>query len=170
MTDTAMTEKGQQSTALVKLPDTLPDERPLQYVQRLMEMLPQATDDVVQGIAARILSAPTEAEENRMWDATGSKNAAGKRFVFHSVHAYPSDFEDSPLDYYLVCRVTDMDSGEKSVLTTGSVNICTSLVKAQVLGRLPWEAEIVAPKRTPKSGRVPLRLRWIARIEEPDSE
>lgn len=148
------------STALIELPKPEADETALRYIGRLMEQLPAQTEDVINRIAENILSAEDFDSENELWESTGSNKVIGKSFRFDSVHPNPSDFADSPLPFYLVCKVVDMESGEESILTTGSVNICVSLVKAQLLGRLPAVADIVGPKRTPRSGHVPLHLRW----------
>lgn len=156
-----------QTTDLVALPAAEPGETNLVYVERLMEMLPPQSEDVIDAIAGKILASPTHAEENMLWEATGSKDAVGRRFIFHSVHLQPSDHEDSLIRYFLVCHVTDVSSGERTVLTTGSINIMVALVKAQLLGELPWEAEIAAPRRQPKNGRIPLHIRWIAKIVDP---
>lgn len=155
---------ARRETGLALLPPATADETNRQYLIRLMEMLPDPDEDVVDKIIGQILEAGSPMEENQLWDATGSKNAIGKEFIFRSVHLQPSEYENGTLPYYLVCKVTDLESGEETVLTTGSVNIVTSLVKAQVLGRLPWQARIVAPANTPKSGRIPLKLRWIAKV------
>lgn len=155
-----------QQTAALELARLLPPqdgELPVQYISRMMEMLPPPAEDAVNKIVASILGADTPGDENELWDAMSSKDAAGKAFRFHSVHAYPSTYEESPLRYFLVCNVTDLASGEKAVLTTGAVNVVTALVKAQVLGRLPWDAEVVAPKGVKSNGKIPLRLRWLAR-------
>lgn len=153
-----------QFTALANLPKPTDDERPIHYLARIMEMLPPQSDDVVDRILDSILTAPTQMEENKLWDSTGSKDAIGKRFIFHSVHIQPSDYEDSPLPYFVIAKVTDLQTGEETVLTSGSVNIVTSLVKAQLLGNLPWEGEIRGPRRTPKNGRVPLHMLWVGKI------
>jgi hypothetical protein len=170
VTDSNLPAEQSAWTALTKLPAVEPDESALRYVARLMQLLPPQPDDVIDSIAAQILAAPTAAEENRLWDATGSRDVANRAFVFHSVHLQPSDYEDALIPWYLVCKVTDQETGEKRVLTTGSINIMTALVKAQMLGNLPWEAEIVGPRRTPKSGRIPLHLRWLGKIVEPQEE
>lgn len=170
-TDTEYQERTGQLAVWRPLP-ALPQrdvaETNLEYVERLMELLPPASEDVIDSIAGQILEAETMAEQNAVWDATGSKDAVGRQFIFHSVHLQPSDYDEALLPYYLVCRVTDRTTGERTVLTTGSLNVMVALVKAQVLGQLPWEAEIVGPRRTPKTGRIPLHLRWIAKVYQPE--
>ena len=152
------------STALIALPARELEESNLDYVQRLMEMLPPPAADVIDAIAGKILAAGSMYEENLLWEGTSSKDALDRRFIVHSVSVQPSDFEDSPLDYYVVAHVTDLDAGERTVFTSGSINIAVALVKAQLLGQLPWECEIKGPKRTPKNGRIPLHIRWVAKI------
>jgi len=156
-----------QWTALAELPRPADAERPIHYLARIMEMLPPATGDVVDRILDSILAAPTQMEENKVWDSTGSKDAVGKRYIFHSVHIQPSDYDDGPLPYFIVADVTDATTGEQTVLTSGSVNIVTSLVKAQLLGNLPWEGEIKGPRRPTKTGHVPLHIMWIGKVVGP---
>lgn len=153
-------------TSIVELHPVQPDEKALQYIGRLMEMLPPPDEDVIDRIAAGILSAPSPMEENQLWDSTGSKDCVGKAFVAHSVHIQPTDYEEAPLPYFVIVKVTDLESGEKTILTSGSVNICTSLVKAQLMGSLPWQFEIVGPRRPSKAGRLPLHVRWVAKVVE----
>lgn len=166
--DDAIVTQG-TSTAIVGLPEVLAGERNIAYVTRLMDMLPPADEDVIDAIAGQILDAASMVDENMLWDATGSKDAVGKRFTFYSVHISPSDFaqeEDALWPYFLICKVMDHQSGERTVLTTGSTNIMVALVKAQILGQLPWEAEIVGPRKPTRKGRLPLHLRWIAKVVE----
>jgi len=156
-----------QFVALAALPQPAAEERPIHYLARIMEMLPAQSDDVVDRILDNILTAGSQMDENKLWDSTGSKDAIGKRFIFKSVHIQPSDYEDGPLPYFVIAHVTDAVTGEDTVLTSGSVNIVTSLVKAQLLGNLPWEGEIKGPRRTPKNGRVPLHIMWIGKVVGP---
>lgn len=152
------------------LPPMTATESVPQWITRLMEMLPPPADDVADKIAAAILTAESPIEENMLWEgATSSKNLMGERFIFHSCHIQPSDQEDSRLPYYLICDVTNCGTGERGVMSTGSYNIVAALVKAQVLGQLPWEAEIVGPRRR-KENKLPLHLRWIAKIVDSDQD
>lgn len=152
---------------LAHLPEKPVDMSALSYIARLMDMLPPATDDVVDKIAMSILTAENKASENLIWETVGSKDVIGRRFIWHSVHIQPSDYKDGALPYYLACDVTDLASGERTVLTTGSVNLCATLIHAQLVGGLPWEGEIVGPRRPTASGHVPLHMRWGSRIVEP---
>lgn len=146
----------------------LPEETPLRYVARMMELLPEPDEDAVSKIAAGILSADNLDDENELWDSTGSNKLLGRTFVFRKLTARPSDREDAPLPFFLVCMATDYETGEDTVITTGSVNICTSLIKAHLLGNLPAAAEIAGPRRKPKSGNIPLHLRWVLKMATPE--
>lgn len=158
-------------TSYVRLNEMRPrqaGESAVNWVGRLMEMLPQPTEDVVDKITEALLASEGPADENAFWDegTTATRNALNRRFIFRSVHALPSDQPDSLLPFYLICRVTDPVSGEELLLNTGSVSIVTALVKAQLLGALPWEAEIVGPRRQTRNKRTPLHMRWIAKVVE----
>jgi len=168
VTETTALALWQQPNALARIAPVEEGEKPLTYVTRLMQMLPPPAEDAVQMFAASILNAGGPADENAFWDAEtlSSKNAEGRRFIFRNCFIHDSDHPEGPFPWYLAVQVTDMESGEETILTTGSANIVTALVKAQLLGALPWEGEIVGPKRTPKSGHRPLHIRWLARIVE----
>lgn len=165
-TSTAMVPAN-QFTALTELPRPMDGERPIHFLARIMDMLPPQTDDVVDRILDQILMAPTQMEENKLWDSTGSKDAIDKSFIFHSVHVQPSDYSDGPLPYFIIAKVTDIQTGEETVLTSGSVNIVTSLVKAQLLGNLPWQGTIKGPRRKATNGRVPLHIMWVGKVVGP---
>jgi hypothetical protein len=150
------------------LPVPLEAEKVQEYVIRLMDMLPPPKEDVTDRLAAMILMSDSEQQENEIWSSTtSSKELVGKRFIFHSVHIQPSDYPDSWSPYYIICPATDCETGEETAISTGSLNLVTSLVKAQLLGNLPWEAEIAGPRRVPKSGHIPLHIRWVGKIVEP---
>ena len=154
-------------SGLPALPAREADESTQLYAVRLMEMLPPPDEDVMERIGERIFASENMAEENAIWDsATGSKDAVGRRFIFHSCHLLDSDYEESWSPYYLICKVTDRETGEGTVLTTGSENIVKSLVKAQILGDLPWEGEIVGPRKPTKKNRLPLHIRWLGKVVE----
>lgn len=155
------------ATALARLPEVEQSETNLTYLARIMEMLPQPAGDVIDKIAGQILAANSMLEENQLWEATSGRDLLGKELIFHSVHAQPTDFEESVLPYFLVCDVTIVATGERTVITTGATNVVVQLVKAQLLGRLPWSAWIVGPRRTPKNGHIPLRIQWLAKVAGP---
>jgi len=151
---------------LPALPAQAPDMPASQYILGLMEMLPPQPGDVIEAIAQAILDAPNMQAQNAVWESTSSKDVVGKEYIWHSCHLQPSDYEDSWTPWYLVCKVTDLETKEDTVVTTGSFNLMTALVPAQVLGRLPWQGRIVGPKRgKTKAGRVPLHMMWIAKVE-----
>lgn len=168
MTESTALALWQQPGALDRLHPVEAGEKPLAYVTRLMDMLPPPSEDAVQMFAAAILAAGGPADENAFWDSEtlSSKNAEGKRFIFRECFIHPSDHPDGVFPYYLAVKVTDCDTGEDTVLTTGAANIVTALVKAQLLGALPWEGMIVGPKRPTAKGHRPLHIRWMSRIIE----
>lgn len=156
----SLAETPAQVTDLVRMPEVRADETPTTYLARIMEMLPEPPDDVVDKITAQILQAPTLEAENQVWDSTSSKNCIGRLYEFLSVHVLPSDQPDSRLPYYVVANAIDRETGEKTVVSSGSMSIVASLVKAQLMGRLPAVAEIMGPRRETKNKRMPLHLRW----------
>jgi hypothetical protein len=168
VTETTALALWQQPGALARIAPPVEGEKPLSYVARLMDMLPPPSEDAAQMFAAEILNAGGPADENAFWDAEtlSSKNAEGRSFIFRSCFIHESDHPEGVFPYYLAVQVTDLETGEDTVLTTGSANIVTALVKAQLLGALPWEGKIVGPRRQPKSGHRPLHILWGSRIVE----
>lgn len=165
MTSENLPAERNQTTALVLLPDRQVEETTRAYVTRLIELLPPADDDVIERIGEQIFAAGNLAEENLIWDSAGAKDAVGKEFIFKSVHLMDSDFEDSWCPYFLICKVTDLETSENTVLTTGSESMVKSLVKAQLLGNLPAQARISGPRKGhTRKGRVPLHITWIMKV------
>lgn len=168
MTETTAIALWQQPGALARIAPIVEGEKPLTYVTRLMDMLPPPSEDAAQMFAAEILNAGGPADENAFWDGEtlSSKNCEGRRFIFRSCFIHPSDHPEGVFPYYLAVQVTDLASGEDTILTTGSANIVTALVKAQLLGALPWEGTIVGPKRPTTKGFRPLHILWGSRVVE----
>lgn len=172
MTDSTALVLWQQPGALTRIHPVEQGEKPFAYIARLMEMLPPPSEDAAQKIAAEILNAVGPQGENMFWDGEtlSSKNAEGRAFIFRRCFIHPTDYDTGPFPYFLAVEVTDLETGEDTVLTTGSANIVTALVKAQLLGALPWEGKIVGPRRKLRSGHVPLHISWMARVIEPEPE
>lgn len=156
-----------QSTAIVRLPAKQLDETNTQWLQRLAELLPAPSEDVADRLVGEILGSPDMVNENMIWESTSSRELINHRFVWHGIAMQPSTESDG-LPFFLVCDVTDRATGEKKVITTGSLNLCASLIRAHFHNAFPWEGEIVGPRRPPKNGRMPLHMRWVARVVMPE--
>lgn len=156
--------------ALVQLHPIESGESAIRYVERLMQLLPAPDENTVEKIAAQIIAADNMVDENEMWESTGSAKLIGRRFRFDSLTLLPSTYDESPFGWYLGIQAVDTATGEEVFITSGSVNLVTSLVKAHFLGNLPAIGEIMGPRRPPKSGHTPLHMRWQARVAVSNDE
>ena len=162
MTDktATITQAGSPDLAI---PSREAEESNFHYLERLMAMLPEPEGDGADLLIGKILGAESMQEENDVWETTSSRELVGKRYVFEAVAARPSGVGQG-LQYFLVCTVTDCDTGERDTITTGSLNIVASLMRRVLSGDLPAVATIEGPKRQLESGRIPLHLRWEGKM------
>lgn len=162
MSNIITADQADDVTDLV-LPAREPDESNFRYLERLMDALPAPDEDAGDALIGKLLGAATLTEQNDAWDATSTRDLIGRRFVFHTLTCRPSDQPDG-LQFFLVCRVTDSETGEQDTITTGSQNVVAQLVRAYYGGMLPAEARIEGPKRKTPDGKTPLHLIWTGKV------
>lgn len=164
MTTNPITNVDPATGEILALPGREDGESNFRYLERLMEALPEPEGDRGDELTGKILQSGSLQEENDVWESKSSKDLVGRRFIFRDILARPSDSEGG-LELMLVCFVEDPRTHEPDVVTTGSVNVCASLVRAKYLGQLPAEAEIRGPKREVKGSKIPLHLHWLGKVE-----
>lgn len=126
-------------------------------VRQALEVVPDVEDDPTERMLALIQQAETPQAWASIWENLPNvKNSEGARWRIHAIRLRESEFEGS--DYYLLLDVTDLDSGERKVVSCGSTMICLQLAKAHQAGWLPLDVEVRGPKRPTKQGYRPLHL------------
>lgn len=147
---------------IVAMPAREQDEPNFHYLERLCMALEDTQGDGLDNLIGAILEAPSLQEVNDLYDASGSKDLIGRRFIFRDFRVTPSGKENG-LAYMLVVSAEDSRTGDAVVITTGSTGLVAALVAAKYRGMLPAEGEIQGPKRVKDPDRVPLHMHWLGK-------
>lgn len=124
--------------------------------------IPEADDGgAYENIVLQLLGATDVDGLNAPWDTSDTEKLVGCRLKIETIERRPSDF-NAGLGLYLVCKGTNMDSGEKFVWSSGSVSVVAQLARAHFLNAFPVIAEIVISDTPTKNGYRPQRLNIIA--------
>lgn len=124
--------------------------------------IPEADDsEAYENIVAQLLGADGVDALNAPWDTDTVDNLAGHRLKIEELTRRTSSFAGG-LGLYMVCKGTDMGTGEKFVWTTGSVSIVAQLARVHHLGGLPAIAELIVGDPSPITGRRAQHLKVIA--------
>lgn len=120
--------------------------------------IPEADDsDAYESIVLQLLAASDVDGLNAPWDTDAAEKLAGYRLRIESITRRPSDYKEG-LGIYLVCQGTNMGTGEKFTLTTGSVSVVAQLARAWYLGQFPVICELVIADKLTKNGYRPQHL------------
>jgi hypothetical protein len=123
--------------------------------------IPEADDtEAYESIVAQLLNADGVDGLNSPWDTNTAENLAGHRLKIEELTRRASDFAGG-LGMYMVCKGTDLGTGEKFVYTTGSVSIVAQLARIHHLGGLPAIVELVVGDPSPSTGRRPQHLKVL---------
>jgi hypothetical protein len=140
-----------------------------ELMQRFANMamaVPSEGEAAYERILLQVLGADTWEQLNEPWESTKAEKLAGKLIKVTGLLRRPSDFKGG-LGIFLVVDGTDVNSGERVVVTTGSVSVVGQLVWLYFKGSLPAYVEWVIPERTTESGFRPHHL-MIRGIEPKD--
>lgn len=100
-------------------------------------------------------------------EAAHAENSLGVPFLFDDVDFRESDEKyKGGIDVFSVSHVTDLRTGEKMVVTTGSVTCCAALLSIKMRGLFPFYGKFVQGNET-KSGYTPLQIRQLKPNEVP---
>ena len=102
-----------------------------------IEAIPDAGGAGIEGVLAVIASATTAEELDAAWRKNGLERFVNVPIVVTDIGKMPSDFDDSPLPWYLMVQGAVEATGETFVASTGSVNEVAQLVQAYHRGMLP---------------------------------
>lgn len=125
---------------------------------QMASMLPQADEgDGAEAIVAQILSAATIEDLDAPWRAEEGKALIGKPISIVGAKARKSDYADG-LGVFLVVDAVNLETGEATIFTTGSVSVVAQIVKAFCMDALPFNAMLCQSARPTKDGYYPLHL------------
>ena len=110
------------------------------------------------GILRQIMQANNVEELDTPWGkADGLKNFLGQRIRVNAAKKVPSDYAEG-LGWFLVLDITDVASGEKFTVTTGSTSVMAQVLKAYSLGQVPFECAPVEADKQTDAGYFPQHL------------
>lgn len=124
--------------------------------------IPEASDEgAYENIVLQLLQAGDAAELNAPWDTTDAEKLSGHRLRIETIERRASDHAGG-LGLYLVCKGTDMGTGEKFVWSTGAISIVAQLARAWHLDGFPVIAELIIADTPTASGHRPQHLQVLA--------
>lgn len=102
-------------------------------------------------------------------DAVHAEENIGRLFHFTDVDFRDSaeQYRDKPgsINVFAVCHVTDPTTGEKLVVTTGSVQACAALLAIKERGLFPFFGKFARAEKPTASGYYPI---WIRLVKDKD--
>lgn len=124
--------------------------------------IPSASDsgDVWGSITESILNATSIEELDAPWRTEGLRDLVNVPIRIESLRRRESDYTQG-LDQYLIITATNLDTGEKVTVTTGSVSIVLQLVQAFRLKALPLEVIPRESEKPTESGYRPMHLEIV---------
>lgn len=133
----------------------------LALVQEILGSIAQADEDPTPRMSAFIFTHPPEEWESLFAAIDSVKDHIGDQFIIHDMRARESDFE-GPLGVYLILDVTDLQTGEKGLLSCSSQMSMVQLLALKRQDRLPATVQIVEKDKPTKAGFKPIHLRYIS--------
>lgn len=162
-----------QDVAMVPAPSTTDiatrNESYLAPFRKVLEGLLTVDEDPTPRMMNAIMMATNMGEFEQLFDAAHFKNMDGHKIRVTAIRAAESTYENSRLGMFLVCDITDLETGEERVMTCGSEISMAQLLKCHVEGWLPADFQIITKDTPTKAGFKPMRLRALARNVTPDA-
>lgn len=125
---------------------------------------PEIVDDpaeISRSIVSQLLSAESDEELQNFGNAEGWKDYVGVPMELHGFRWQKSDF-DQGAPIYFVVQATDLTTGERKVLTTGSMNVLAQLSNMARRGTLVGGVWMLTEGGKTRSGFTPL---WLTQPE-----
>ncbi len=146
----------------VAVPETPSELLAKTFEEAAREMV--ADNNTSEEILLEILNAPTVADILGS-TAIGLDSIIGQPFTIHKAELQKSDFEDG-LAAYVVLH-SEMDSGERCVITSGAQSVVAQAIRMNQLGAFPQRVSSKKAVKPTKNGYYPIEL--IAAPERPES-
>lgn len=124
----------------------------------VLNQLPGLEEDPTPRMIQLMLNAESPAEWESVFRSKGLKESSGKRFRIHGARASESTFEESLTGWFLVCDVTDLETGERDVLTVGGDIAMAQVLNLVKTGNLPFDVQVVEKEKPTKRGYKPIHL------------
>lgn len=150
----------------------------LEHLQTLKDILltgelnVEVIDDpgeISRGIVAQLLAAGSDEELENFGNAEGWREFMGVPFELHGFRWLPSDYAgEGGSAIYFVVQATNLESGERQTLTTGSMNVLAQLTNMAERGTLVGAVRMLTKaERDTKGG---FRPYWLVTPEKVKAE
>lgn len=121
--------------------------------------IPESNDgEAYENIVLQVLAASDVDGLNAPWDTDDAEKLVGYRLKIESITRRPSDYAEG-LGLYLVCKGTNLGTGETFVWSTGSVSVVAQLTRAWHLQQFPVICELQVADTPTKNGYRPQHLK-----------
>ena len=152
------TESTEPGTEVVK---AVSDGTMALFAQMAVSIPESNDDEAYESIVLHLLSADGLDALNAPWDTDKAGKFTGHRLRIEGMTRRPSDYEGG-LGMYIVIKGTDMGTGEKFVLTIGSVSVVAQLARIHHLNALPAVVELVIADKPTSKGYRPMHLKVLS--------
>lgn len=126
----------------------------------LLATVPIDDENGNQRIAEQLLMGGSVLDLNAPWDATGGRKLAGKTLRIDSIKGRPSRYPGG-LRAFLVAEGIDLDTGERTVMTTSAMAPVIQLARVNAEGWLPAYCTVEVADQPTERGFYPYHLRFI---------
>ena len=138
----------------------------VEKVNHFLSLAPTVEDDPTEVMLQKVLESPDPRFWKDIFDAESVRERKGEEFRINAYRVRPSDFKGS-LKHYMVLDVTDLNTGERGVLTCSSLMSIAQVINAEARVNLPIDVRIVEKDRDTKNGFRPIHLEYIGKSEAP---
>lgn len=137
------------------------DERTTsQKLNEFLANVPSYEEDPTETMLEAILSAQKPEEWDALFASKSFKDSDKATIQINAYRPSASQFNGG-LRYFLVLDVTDLKTGERGVMTCGSVMAVAQVVNAERTVGLPIQVEVVRKPTPTKAGFHPMHLRYL---------
>lgn len=138
----------------------------LERVNNFLSTVRTVEEDPTETMLAAILESEHPLDWERVFTSRSFKDSEAARIRINAYRPAESQF-GGELKWFLVLDVTDLKSGERGVMTCGSVMSVAQIINAERRVGLPVDVEIVRKATPTKNGFHPFHLRYLGGATAP---
>ena len=138
----------------------------IERINQFLAMAPTVSDDPTEAMLEAVLQAQDPLEWNDLFSSKSLRDAKGALVRVNAYRVNPSDYPGG-LKFYLVLDVTDLETGQKGVLTCSSQMAIAQILNAEARVNLPIDVRIIEKDKPTKAGFRPIHLEYIQKSKAP---
>jgi hypothetical protein len=144
-------DKEQQSQDIIVIP-----EEELEVFSSMLDAVPDIEDAGYEDILRQIANAESAYDLDKPFRAEGLRDYVDETIIVESIKKSESEYEGG-LGVFLVVNIIREETGERETVTTGSLGVVGTLLKANAVGWLPLRC--IPQERTSRKGYKPMHLK-----------